>query len=313
LSKRKTQEEFVDEVKSLHPHLEVIGKYQTAKKPISMKCSLHDYVFDVTPGAVLKSVHGCKLCAQEYVTSCARKTHEQFVFEIGDVANKVIFLEQYHDMKTKVKVKCAKCGHVWDACPDALMAGNACKPCAMRYVQNLRIKSHEQFMGEIRKYNLNWDTFDVISKYQKDELPITCKCKICGRVWETRAHQLIDKRKASACPDCYLSRGEAKIRNYLKEHNIDYDPQKRFDGLNGFGGRPLRFDFFLPSENLLIEYQGEFHDGSVGYQSEEKYQTLQEHDRRKKEYVSENGIDLLEIWYWDFNRIEDILSTKLQK
>lgn len=313
MCKKKTQEEFVEEVKNLHPHLEVIGKYQTARKPITMRCTIHDYYFDVNPGTVLKTIHGCKLCAQEYVANCVRKTHEQFVSDIGDVAKKIIFLEQYRDIKTRIKVQCVKCGHIWDANPESLKQGCACKPCAMKYVQNLKIKSHEQFMDEIRKYNLNWDTFDIISKYQKDDLPVTCKCRVCGRVWKANAHNLISKKQATACPDCFLSHGEAKIRAYLKSRNIEYIPQKMFDGLSGLGGRPLRFDFFLPSENLLIEYQGEFHDGSVGYQTDERYQTLQEHDKRKKEFAAENDIKLLEIWYWDFNRIEDILSTKLQK
>ncbi len=34
----------------------------------------------------------------------------------------------------------------------------------------------------------------------------------------------------------------------------------------------------------------------------------QEHDRRKKQYAKNHGIKLLEIWYWDFDNIENKLK-----
>jgi len=57
------------------------------------------------------------------------------------------------------------------------------------------------------------------------------------------------------------------------------------------------------------------HDGNVGKKAQplSKLKIQQEHDRRKREYALYNNINLLEIWYWDFNRIEEILQTELQK
>ncbi len=63
--------------------------------------------------------------------------------------------------------------------------------------------------------------------------------------------------------------------------------------------------------NLFIEYQGEFHDVSGGDYTRKNLNKQQEHDRRKREYAKLNNIDLLEIWYYDFDRIEEILSNKL--
>ena len=36
-----------------------------------------------------------------------------------------------------------------------------------------------------------------------------------------------------------------------------------------------------------------------------------EHDRRKREYAKKNNIDLLEIWYYDIDNIENILIERL--
>ena len=130
------------------------------------------------------------------------------------------------------------------------------------------------------------------------------------------------------CPECQYSKGEDRINNYLIKNNwikctqenyniINqnkyYIPQKEFKELIGLGGGNLSYDFYLLSCNLLIEYQGGFHDGKVGVniQSKKDFEKQQEHDRRKREYAQKNNIELLEIWYWDFDNIEKILEEKL--
>lgn len=62
---------------------------------------------------------------------------------------------------------------------------------------------------------------------------------------------------------------------------------------------------------MLIEYQGEFHDGTAWQQTEIDFLRQQEHDKRKKNYANMNNILLLEIWYWDYNNIEQILDKTI--
>ena len=117
------------------------------------------------------------------------------------------------------------------------------------------------------------------------------------------------------CPECQYSVGEKKIEDYLKTYSITYIPQKEFKGLVGIKNGSLSYDFYLPDYNTLIEYQGEFHDCDGGKGTKymkSKFPIQQEHDRRKKEYAKNNNINLLEIWYWDFNNIEEILNKKLK-
>ncbi len=75
----------------------------------------------------------------------------------------------------------------------------------------------------------------------------------------------------------------------------------------------LSYDFYLPNYNLLIEYQGEQHEKYtlVFHTSKEDFNKQQEHDKRKKDYAKENEIELLEIWYWDFDNIEEILNKQI--
>ena len=77
---------------------------------------------------------------------------------------------------------------------------------------------------------------------------------------------------------------------------------------------PLRFDFYLPDYNLLIECQGVQHrEWREGWITKEKFEKQLEHDKRKRNYAKENNINLLEIWYYDIDEIEEILIKELNK
>lgn len=143
------------------------------------------------------------------------------------------------------------------------------------------------------------------------------------------------KRCEFRCPECQFSKGEKKIEEYLNDNSFinikqeeydklnDFDkfknnyyiPQKEFDGLLGLGNGNLSYDFYLPNlqYNLLIEYQGEFHDGNNRKQTKEDKKRQKEHDRRKKNYALNNKYNFLEIWYWDYDNVEKILEKELIK
>lgn len=113
------------------------------------------------------------------------------------------------------------------------------------------------------------------------------------------------------CPYCNISHGESAIMNFLNKYNIHYIAQKKYDGLVGKKGKPLSYDFYVPEKNLLIEYQGNFHDGTARIQTEEGYHIQKEHDELKRKYAIDHNISLLEIWYYEFNKIDEILSNYL--
>lgn len=113
------------------------------------------------------------------------------------------------------------------------------------------------------------------------------------------------------CPKCQYSKGEKRILDLLSSNVVEFIPQKEFNGLVGMKGFPLSYDFYLPLKNVLIEYQGEFHDNNVRYKATNKsIKYRKEHDRRKKQYAIDNNIKLLEIWYGDYDNIEEILRKE---
>ena len=139
------------------------------------------------------------------------------------------------------------------------------------------------------------------------------KCKECEHEWEASICERNRKDgKSSGCPRCNDSKGEKRIRDYLNFYNYKYMEQKKFEKLVGLGNGKLSYDFYLlGGHNILIEYQGEYHDGSVSNQTQEDFERQQEHDKRKREYAKNNNIRLLEIWYYDIDKIEEILEMYL--
>jgi hypothetical protein len=76
---------------------------------------------------------------------------------------------------------------------------------------------------------------------------------------------------------------------------------------------PLRFDFYLPNLNLLIEYDGEGHYKAIfGSTIEEKQKNLEDckkRDKIKDDWAKANNIPLLRIPYWDFDKIEELIEA----
>lgn len=132
-----------------------------------------------------------------------------------------------------------------------------------------------------------------------------CKCD-CGNIVNIKAHSLISGHTKSC--GCSISRGEDKIEDIFKSHNINYFKQKTFPDLRGINNGLLRFDFCYYDKNnvlSLLEYQGVQHYYNTGLKSPI------EHDKIKKEYCQKNNIPLIEILYTDFDKIDwDYIKEK---
>lgn len=109
-----------------------------------------------------------------------------------------------------------------------------------------------------------------------------------------------------------MSKGEEKISLILKKNNIKYEREKTFSDLRkGL----FRFDFYLPEQKILIEYDGEAHFNNIKafYKNNTDFIAAKERDREKNSYALARGIKLYRIPYWDFiniNTFEDLLKDK---
>lgn len=131
-----------------------------------------------------------------------------------------------------------------------------------------------------------------------------CECQCEKRtVRSVLAHSLILGTSCS-CGCVHYSKGEQKIENELLKTDFKIMKQYNFKDLkNG----TLRFDFAIFKNNnliALIEYQGQQHYYPVEhFGGEEKFNQQKENDILKRCYCKDNNIKLIEIPYWDYDKI----------
>lgn len=112
-----------------------------------------------------------------------------------------------------------------------------------------------------------------------------------------------------------ISKGEKRIAQFFSLHNIKYVREKTFKNCINFCGNYLRFDFYLEQFNLLIEYQGHHHIKPIN-----KYRRAQAvhkktivHDAIKEVFALDNHINLIKIFYKDYDKIDEILTKLFKK
>ncbi len=213
----------------------------------------------------------------------------------------------------KVWIKCQKKYHhnSYEISCNSFTRGNRCPYCntfASKKVHPLDSFGYHNFDKV-----MSWHPDNDISPFKV--APGSSKkykfiCETCGYKWSAVLHSI---SKGHWCPQCASSKGEKEITKWLRLNNIEFIPQKTYVNLLGLGGGNLSYDFYLPNYNLLIEYQGGQHEKYVRgfYTTKDDFKRQQEHDKRKREYAKENNIRLLEIWYWDFDNIDEILKNEL--
>ena len=112
-----------------------------------------------------------------------------------------------------------------------------------------------------------------------------------------------------------MSKGEQLLEKIFRDNQIKYRRQYSFTDLKKI--RLLKFDFAIfdnkDTLKYTIEYQGQQHYEPVKYfGGKDSFVKQQEYDEEKRKYCKENNIQLIEIPYWDFAKINlDYLKEKM--
>lgn len=138
-----------------------------------------------------------------------------------------------------------------------------------------------------------------------------CKCD-CGNTCVISGDSLSSGTRSCGC---LISKGEEKIRKILNNLNIEYITQQRFnDCINPKTGYKMPFDFYIPSLDTLIEFDGEQHfkPGSENsFFPEERVKEIQERDNIKNNWCNSHNIILKRIPYTDYNILNEEYFLKL--
>ena len=113
-----------------------------------------------------------------------------------------------------------------------------------------------------------------------------------------------------------MSFGEKRINEYLNNKDIEFVWQKTFPDCRNINC--LRFDFYLPQYNLLIEFDGEQHFREAYYGghielAQQNFEQQKHNDAIKTKYCQDKNIKLLRLDYMDLdnNLIEYRLDAEI--
>lgn len=229
-----------------------------------------------------------RLTTEEFVNKC-RLVHGN-KFDYSSV--------QYKNTRTDILVVCKKHGEFKIQASNHLHSKQGCWNCFLD-MHRLTKLSEERLNNLKRTHNNKYTYLDisVVKGFIKIECPEHGEFK----------QYLYFHEYGHGCSDCNSSKGEEKIKSYLEKKESKFFRNFKFDDCSN--QKKLRFDFWLPDFNLVIEYDGEHHFKENKYFGEGNLDYMKKNDSIKNEYCHNNKINLLRIPYWKFKEIEDILNN----
>lgn len=296
-----TTEKFIEKAKKVHGERYNYSKviYINSDTKILIRCKKHGEFLQIPSTHLRKK--GCPLCNKHHHIN----TEEFIKRAIKQHGNKYDYSEtKYINALTNVIIICKKHGKFLQN-PSIHLQGSNCPRCHFDSLMS----STERFIKKSKKIHGNKYDYSKV-KYKKSLSPVIIICNKHGEFLQTPNTHLQKK----GCPICFLSKGEAKISNWLSINKIKFIPEKRFDTCKN--KYTLPFDFFLPDHNLIIEYDGlqhfAFTEKDKRY-TKKQFKKTKHNDFIKNQFCIENHINLLRIPYTEFNQIETILEGILNK
>ena len=222
----------------------------------------------------------------------------RFIDYVSDVTKgEYTVIGDYKGAKNKVKIKHNKCGFVYEITPIYFKRGKRCPNCT----GSSHKRNQQEFVWLLNKKR---PSYQLVGDYINTDTITVFKHLKCGYVFNARPTSIINYH--SGCPQCNQSHGEEMIRRILDMYHIQYEPQKTFADL--MDKKRLSYDFYLPSQKVLIEYQGYQHYGPVDYYGgEAKFKNQQKHDQMKRNYANQHGYQLVTVSY-QYNTLGKVIN-----
>jgi hypothetical protein len=184
-----------------------------------------------------------------------KRAKDEFISLVS--ANGHLLLSDYIDAKSKVLIdyKCCHAPHWLTPNNYKKEKGSGCPKCSKKCPRQAK----EELINLVKS-----NGHVLLSEYVNSDTKVLIDFK-CGHV----PYSIPPKKykNGRGCLLCSESKGEKRIREWLEENKFQFTSQKEFVGLFGTGGGNLSYDFYLQKLNILIEYQGEFHDGTAYQQN----------------------------------------------
>lgn len=282
-----TTDEFISKSRNIHGSTfdYSLLEYKNNQSKVKVVCSIHG-VFEI-PACKHLQGRGCPNCSGYKISN------EDFINRVKIIhGNKYDYSQvEYKQMHKKIKIICQIHGE-FSQTPDRHLNGG-CNKCAREKYGRDKTLTNKEFIdrsNSIHEFKYDYSLVD----YKHGHKKVKIICPIHGEFQQFPTNHIVGK----GCQSCKDSKGEKEIRKWLKENNIKYVSQKKFKKCRNI--LPLPFDFYLPKQDICIEYDGEQHFKSVKmFGGDMGYELRVRNDKIKTNFCEDNNITLIRITYKD--------------
>ena len=252
-------------------------------------------------------------------------TKEEFILRANRMHNNAYSYKNmvYTGMRHKILATCPIHGdftvqasnHVKYLPNKPQLAPCGCPVCGKEKVIKRNIQGRMSWSEFVkRSTNLHNNRYQYLEyNYMGVEQKVSIVCPVHGEFLQTGSAHL----KGSGCPKCKNSLGQTLVATILTQNNVEFIPEHSFVDCIG-DIKPLKFDFYIPKYNTLIEYDGEqhykpvkFHKQMTEKQTYEMFERVQRYDKIKNDYALTNGFILVRIPYTERKNIPSIVNRIL--
>jgi hypothetical protein len=331
---KKTTEQFISESRLIHGEIYDYSKtvYRSLHDDLIIICPKHGE-FVVNAGFHIRSrkagksiwnAGGCPNCKKQNKTRTSTlKSTEQFILEARNIHGELYDYTKtiYTGANNKIVVICRIHGefsvyasqHIkkmakinWNPC--------GCPKCGLqKTIDRNKIGKKSPEFFEMKARLIHGDRYQYFGDYTGSNKKVKIHCQKHGYFFQIASNHY----RGSGCPSCKNSKGCLQIENILNKHGYFFIKEYKFDDCRG-DHLPLLFDFFLPEQNIVIEYDGEqhfrpikFHKKMIEDKTIQMFEKVKKYDNIKNEYCFANDIKMIRISYKDVKIAEEIIYTAL--
>ena len=212
---------------------------------------------------------------------------------------------EYKGNLKKMDIMCNK-GHIYQASFSVFKRGQRCPYCS----------GNAKLTYEYVKEYIEKEGYTLISNKYEGAFKFLTVCCDRGHEYDVTWANFHKGRRCPHCKNNY--KGEKTIKEFLEKHNIEFITQYSVKELYYKNIKnKLKYDFYLPSLNICIEYDGRQHFEPVDFANKGKEWALEQfeltkiRDNIKNKYCEDKDIKLIRIPYWEIDSIEEILKHEI--
>lgn len=218
LSKRKTQEEFLHQLRDRYgKKVTTEDKYVTARTKMVFHCNvgMHHPDWKATPDSILRQ-GACPVCSKIKASNKNRFTQQEFMKRLKDKHdNEVTTSDTYVNESTKLRFHCNKnLGHPdWMASPNSVLNISGCPACGIKARGYKKTKTQDEFLSELKSVHGTAIVTKDIYTGANNKMLFQCNRDSNHPNWLATPNNIL---KGRGCPKCGAELTASKRRKSAK-------------------------------------------------------------------------------------------------